>query len=45
MKKEKFKKTNLTEDELYYIIGTEDGYFDHIDIKKYIRLKEKCDIS
>ena len=32
-----FKK----EDDLYFVIGTEDGYFDKVDIKEYKRAKER----
>lgn len=29
------------EDDLYLVIGTEDGYFDSVDIKEYLKAKER----
>ena len=31
------------EDDLYLVIGTEDGYFDKVDIEKYIKAKNRLD--
>lgn len=29
------------EDDLYFVIGTKDGYFDKVDMKEYKKAKER----
>ena len=36
-KRQSFNK----EDDLYLVIGTEDGYFDKVDMKEYIEVKKR----
>ena len=31
------------EDDLYLVIGTEDGYFDKVDIKEYLNAKNRLE--
>lgn len=31
------------EDDLYLVIGTEDGYFNKVDMKKYLKAKERLE--
>lgn len=31
------------EDDLYLVIGTEDGYFDTVDMKKYLEAKRRLE--
>ena len=31
------------EDDLYLVIGTEDGYFDKVDMKEYIKAKKRLE--
>ena len=37
------KKIEERDRDLYYTIGTEDGYFDNVDIKEYKKAKERLD--
>ena len=31
------------EDDLYLVIGTKDGYFDTVDMKEYIKAKQRLE--
>ena len=37
------KKIEERDRDLYFTIGTEDGYFDNVDIKEYKKAKERLD--
>ena len=40
---EQLKKIEERDRDLYFTIGTEDGYFDNVDIKEYKKAKERLD--